>query len=94
MLQQVLDLDGDVVAELREFPMHGLDDGQRVGRAIEEIGIAERDMLGAGIDLAANVFQYDFALHDAKNSVVNGHDRGNGGTGVCSRGWLPCIPRP
>ena len=74
MPQQVLDLDGDVVAELREFAVQRLDDGQRVRRPIEEIGIAEGDVLGARIDLAANVFQHDVALHDAENSVVDGHN--------------------
>ena len=41
VLQQMLDLDGDVVAELREFAVQRLDNGQRVRRAIEKIGIAE-----------------------------------------------------
>ena len=75
MLQQVLDLDGDVVADLRELAVHRLDDGQRVRRPVEEIGIAKGDVLGARVDLPANVLQHDFALHDAKNPVVNGHHR-------------------
>ena len=71
----MLDLDGDVVGEAREFAVQRLDDRQSVGRAIEEIGIAKGDVLGAGVDLAADVFEHDVALHDAENAVVNRHDR-------------------
>src|SRR4029077_9673255 len=66
MLQQVLDLDRNVVRELRKFPMHGLDDSERVRRPIKEIRIAERDVLGAGIYLLADIFQHDIPLNDAE----------------------------
>ena len=48
---------------------------QRVRRAVEEIGIAEGDVLRAGRHLPANIFQHHVARHHAKNSVVHRHDR-------------------
>ena len=51
-----------------------LDDGHRVAGAVEEIGIAEGDVLRAGGDLAANVFEHDIGLHDAKHAAVDGYD--------------------
>ena len=46
-LQQVLDLDRDVVADRRMRRVQRLDDAHRVRRTVEEIGIAERDVLRA-----------------------------------------------
>src|ERR1700730_15081695 len=65
MLQEVLNLNRGVVRELRKFPVHGLDDSERVRRPIKEIGVSERDVLGAGIYLLGNIFAHDFLLHYA-----------------------------
>src|SRR6516225_4004265 len=75
MAKQVLDFDGDVITKLGKFSVHGFDDRESVRGAVEEIGIAEGDVLGACTDLPADVFEYDFSLHDAEDSVINGHDR-------------------
>ena len=75
MFSQVLDFYGDVVGHVREFAMKFFDQRNGVADAIEKIWIAERNVLRAGGHLAANVFQYNFARHDAENSVVHRHDR-------------------
>src|SRR5665213_3489245 len=71
VVQQVLDLDGYVVAEIWEFFVQRFDYRQRVRGAVEEIGIAEADVLRAGGDLLADVFEHYFALHDAERAVVH-----------------------
>ena len=42
--------------------------------AVEEIGIAEGDVLRTGRDLAADIFQHHLTLDDAKPAVVYRHD--------------------
>ena len=54
--------------------MELLDDALGVGGAVEEIGIAEGDVPGAGFDLAADVLHHDVALDDAEGPLVNGDD--------------------
>ena len=51
----MLDLDRDVVGQLRVASVQRFDDPTRVSRAVEEIGIAEGDVLGAGGDLLIDV---------------------------------------
>jgi hypothetical protein len=46
-----------------------------VADAVEEIGIAKRDMLRARRHLAANILQHDVALHDAELPLVDRHNR-------------------
>ena len=43
--------------------------------AIEKIRIAESDVFGAGIHLAANIFEDYFARDDAERAVVDRNDR-------------------
>ena len=45
-----------------------------MAEAIEEIGIAEGNVLRASGDLLANVLHDDVAADDAKNAFVNGDD--------------------
>ena len=75
LLQQVLDLDGGVVGERRKFLVQRFDDAHGVRGAVEEIGIAEGDVLGAGCDLLANVLQHNFRLHHAKIALIHRHHR-------------------
>ena len=75
MREQVLDLDGHVVREVRPLGMNRVHDRHRVADAVEEIGIAERDVAGASGDLAAHVRQHHLNRHDAKPAVVHRHDR-------------------
>ena len=75
MLQQVLDLDDRVVGERREFAVERFDDPARVRRAVEEIGIAERDVRRALLHLRADVGEHDVDGDDAELAVVDRHDR-------------------
>lgn len=75
MLEEMLDLNGDVVSEARKILVQGFDERDGVANAIEKIGVAERDVGGAGGDLLANVDEDDVTVHDAENAVVNGNDR-------------------
>ena len=52
VLEQVLDLDRDVVGEVRESFVQRLDDAHGVGRTVEEVRIAKRDVLRASRDAA------------------------------------------
>ena len=42
--------------------------------AVEEVGIAERDVLGAGGHLRADVFEHNVCGHDAELPAVDGDD--------------------
>jgi hypothetical protein len=75
LAEQVLDFDGDVVTEPREFAVERLDNGQAVGWTIEKVGIAEGDVLSPGFDLTANIFEHYVALHDPEIAVIDRHDR-------------------
>src|SRR5690349_9099518 len=75
MLAQMLDLDGGIVGQFREITVKRLDDANRMCGAVEEIRIAERDVLGAGRHLPPYVLEYDLRLHDPKMAVVHGNHR-------------------
>ena len=49
-------------------------DLHRVTDPVEEVGIAEGDVLCASRDLAADIFPHHLALDDAKRAVVHRHD--------------------
>ena len=53
-LQEMLDLDGRVVSELRKFTVQRVNERNGVADAIEEVGIAERNVLRASRHLLAN----------------------------------------
>src|SRR5258706_1861027 len=42
---------------------------------VEEVGIAEGDVLGSGGYLATNVFQHNLSRNNSKSPVVHGHHR-------------------
>src|SRR5947209_525233 len=71
---KMLDLDGDVVGDRGKFAMKSVDYFEGMLDAVEEIGIAERDMLRAGSDLLANVGEDDVAVHDAEDTFIDWHD--------------------
>src|SRR5262249_19499443 len=75
MTQQVLDLGRDVERDVRKLRMELATEGQRVARAVEEVGIAERDVARAARDELANVRHHDVARHDEEPAVVHGRDR-------------------
>ena len=72
---QVLDLDRDVVADAGELARQRLDDAQGVRRTVEEVGIAERDVLRARRDLRADVGEDDVGVDGAEAAVVDRDDR-------------------
>ena len=75
VIQQMLNLDRRVITKCWEFAVHLLHNRQRVRWTIKEVRIAETDVLRANCNLAANIFQHNFALHDAECSVINGNNR-------------------
>ena len=74
MAQEMLDLDRHVVGDIGMRRMERLDHAHRMCRTIEEIGIAERDVLGASPDLRVDVGEDDVSRHDAKLAAVDRHD--------------------
>src|SRR5215469_8246969 len=75
MTQQVLDLDGGVVGNARELRVQCLHDAHGVGDAIEKVGIAKGDVLGAGRHLLADVGQHNVPRNHAKLPGVDRNDR-------------------
>jgi hypothetical protein len=74
LAKKVSDLDGGVVGEQRMLSMQSFDNAGGVRDAVEEIGIAEGDVLGTRLDLLANVGEDDFLRDDSELAVV---DRNN-----------------
>ena len=72
---EVLDLDRHVVGQRREAAVQLIDDRQRVSRAVEEVGVAEGDVLRAGVDLLADVLDHDITFDDPEAPAVDRHDR-------------------
>ena len=75
MLEQVLDLDGHVVGDMREPPVQLLDDAHGMGGAVEEIGITKGDVLRPGRHLLGDVRQDHLRLHHEESPAVDRHDR-------------------
>ncbi len=55
------------------FAMQRVHDSHGVRGPVEEIGIAEGDVLGARGHLLANVGEHDLRLHHAKTSLIHRH---------------------
>jgi len=72
--EKVFDFDGDVVGEMRMLCLEHFDNSRGVSNAVEKIGIAECDVLGAGFDLLANVGEDYFVRDDTKLPSVNRND--------------------
>ena len=75
MLQEVLNLGGEVERERRELGARRPQDREGVARAVQEVRIAEGQMRGAGGDLVADVGQHDLARHDEEAAAVHRRDR-------------------
>ena len=73
--QEVLDLDRDVVGDTRKSRREPFDDAPRVRRPVEEIGIAEGDVLGARGDLLADVLEHRIDGNRMKAPLVDRYDR-------------------
>ncbi len=75
MREQMLDLDGHVVADVGMPRRQALDHAARMCRAVEEIRVAERDVLRAGRDLLGDVGEHGLDRHDPHAALVDRHDR-------------------
>ena len=75
MLQEMLDLDRDVVADAWMFSRESLDDPPRMRWPVEEIWITERDVLRAGNDLRSNVLEHHVHRNRTKGAAIHRHDR-------------------
>ena len=75
MLQQMLDFDRRVVGDGGKFGVQRLHNRHRVGGTVEEIRVAEGDVLRARGDLLANVFEHHVAAHHPEMPAVNRHHR-------------------
>src|SRR6185295_2240051 len=75
MAKQMLDLDRDVVADLRMLRVQGARDPHRVRRAVEEVGVAKGDVSGARRNLVVEISDNDLRLDDAELAVVDRDDR-------------------
>ena len=73
--EQMLDLDRDVVRDLRKLRMERARDGNGVADAVEEVRVAERDVSGARGDLPSDVRHDDLRGHYPEAPVVDGHNR-------------------
>src|SRR5262249_31281402 len=74
MLEEVLDLDSDIVGQRWPGFVQGRDQGDGVFDAVEEIRVAESNMLGTGTDLAPDVLDHNFRLDDPKAAAIDWHD--------------------
>src|SRR6185436_19660667 len=75
MAKQMLDLDRDVVADLRMLRVQGARDPHRVRRAVEEVGIAKGNVSGARRNLVVEISENDLRLDDAELAFVDRDDR-------------------
>ncbi len=90
VLEKVLNLNGCVVGETREFGMESFDDGTGVAWAVEEIRVSECNVPSAGVDLLADIGKHDFPLHHAEIALIHGDDRAVAAKVLAAAGSL-CI---
>src|SRR5262249_3837704 len=57
-----------------KLPVKRARDVERVARAVQEVGVAERDVTGAGLDELTDVGQDDVAIDDEEAPTVHGRD--------------------
>ena len=72
--EQVFDLRREVVRHAGELGVQRADQPERMPGAVEEVGVAERDVSRAGGDEAADVAEHDVLRHDEESSVVDGRN--------------------
>src|SRR5207249_6373484 len=75
LAEQVPDLRRDVEGDSRELTVKRARDVERVAGAVQEVGIAERDVSGAGVDELADIGHDDVAIDDEEAPAVHGRDR-------------------
>jgi hypothetical protein len=75
MIDEMLDLDGGIEGEAGKRCMHRRDHLHRMGRAVEEIRVAERHVFRTGANLLGNVGQHHVDRHHAEPALIDGHHR-------------------
>ncbi len=75
VLDDVLDLDGRVVGDLRELLVQRACNAKPVGGTVEKVGIAEGDVHRAGRDLVADIGHHHVHGHGAEAAVVHRNHR-------------------
>ena len=72
MLQKMFDFGGEVPRQVGPSAMHLFGRAHGMGRAVEEIRIAERDVPGALLNLAGDIVNDDIGRYDEEPAVIDG----------------------
>ncbi len=83
MAEDVLHLDRAVEGDVGKPLVHGGDDAERMRRRVEEVGIAERDVAGAGVDELLDVGEHRL-LVDPTDAAVEHHRHRTVAAPVCA----------
>src|SRR5215475_2914905 len=75
VLAKMLNLDGDVVRDAWKFTMEFVNQFQCVTNPVKEVRIAKGNMLRDRRNLLADISHHHVATHDAKDPLVDRHDR-------------------
>ena len=75
MFDQVLHLDRRIEGDIRKRRVQRAGELERMGRAVQEVGVAERDVARARCDLGADVGHHDGFGDDAEAALVHRHHR-------------------
>src|SRR5260221_8601440 len=71
----MFDLDGRVVGQRWKFPVQSFHKAHRMRWSVEEIRIAESDVLGPRRHLLTNVFHHDLGLYYPKLALIHRNHR-------------------
>src|SRR2546429_7141965 len=74
MTPHVLDLGGEVVADVGKLDVQLAHQLERVPRPVEEVGIAEGDVACPGLDQATDVLEYHTARYREEAAAVDRRD--------------------
>src|SRR2546429_8231541 len=81
MTPHVLDLGGEVVADVGKLDVQLAHQLERVPRPVEEVGIAEGDVACPGLDQATDVLEYHTARYREEAAAVDRRGRAKEGRG-------------
>src|SRR2546425_10354789 len=74
MFERVLDLRGEIVTNVREFVVQGMDEPHGVAGAVQEVRVPEGDVPRTRGDQLADVRQHDVPRDSEEASVVHGRN--------------------
>src|SRR2546429_7445361 len=93
MTPHVLDLGGEVVADVGKLDVQLAHQLERVPRPVEEVGIAEGDVACPGLDQATDVLKYHTARYREEAAAVDRRGRAREGRVGGAPARPPAIPR-